>query len=216
MRQCHDISSISSLPLLCQSSLRTLCPFLFFPFHSFWEVDGVQKSLAFFEPGYFCFLVSVVRCVLAFKLPIPTPPCNCDIVCGPEHSWLQDSCVLSMPGLVVCNPLWLSQSIWGCWVPLCLAGLSKKVSWAKAVVPALCSSRLACKQAEMSSVALPVPWFGRDVLQRDHLTIPWKFRAHFRRDTAGVSMGTPLQKRKWMEKYEWRGQLLCWPEYSLR
>lgn len=128
--------------------------------------------------------------------------------CGPE----QDSCVLSMPGLVVCNLLWPSQSIWGRWDPLCLAGLSKTMSWVKVVVPALCSTRLACKQAEASSVALPLPWLGRGVLQRDHLTMPWQCRALFRRDTAGVLTSS---KRRWMEKYECREQLLCWSEYGL-
>lgn len=149
---------------------------------------------------------------LAFKLPITTPPCNCDTVCGPEHTWLQDSGLLSMPGLVVCNLPWLCQSIWRCWDPLCLAGLSKTMSWVKAVVPAcaapdLPANRQRCPQWHWRFPGL-AGMFCRGTTSPCH-------------GSAGLTSGETQHeysssKRKWMEKYEWREQLLCWSEYGLR
>lgn len=131
-----------------RSSLRTLCPFFFFPFHSLGEVGGVQRSLAFWEARYFCFFVPVVRRLLAFRLPVAAPPCDSGIVCDPEHSWPQESCTccpclaVSMAALAGpdqwCGTLSGCHRAFGghhilCWYPECLAGLSKKVSWLKAV-----------------------------------------------------------------------------------
>lgn len=42
--------------------------------------------MSFLEAGYFCVVVHVMRCLLAFR-----PPCDGSNVCDSELSWLQAS-----------------------------------------------------------------------------------------------------------------------------
>lgn len=98
---------------------------------------------------------------LLSSFPSPHHPVTMTLCVAQSTPGCRDSCVLSMPGLVVCNLLRLSQSIWGCWDPLCLGGLSKKMSWAKAVfLP--CAQHQACLQT------------GRDVLSGTTPSLAWQ------------------------------------------